>query len=626
MLKNIILVNNNYEKMDAKKQAILEGNAKALKNNKIIGKKKRASSALALVFSILFSGVFGLAIWFSITTPVYVFSLLTTKLALIALETIFVFVIIEGASIIRRRSLEKGRQIILGINEAILFTTFIKDKKLDDFSVNKINKTPGETQHVYVSFFLSNEEKSFEYASTEKWTVVIVPTLFNIVIDAENTTIYLPEDNPEYNEVLKLRLENQINQELLAEAKTERDSAEKKVELITSERNAIEKALMKSNASVVELQKQVNNDENTKIIDALKKEKESTSLLLAKANATIAQQTETVAKAKEAEDRVISEKEILQKEIDNLNQQLINEKEQQQARMEEFKARVSAAVKEAKDNMEKLHEEEKNSIRAESERQIESLKSINKKLAEENNSEALSDELRETKLALDREVSVRTLRDRQIEMNKEQIKVLEEKIKEFDTVKKTLEEEFEKEKRELIEEAEKQKSLAEKASSAEKATMLSYGMQERTLVAERDIAIKEKQELKRQLEALSSVQNENVKMKEEISSLKNEDAEKVKAEYEEKLAFIKEEKNKMEKKMRDALESAAREKANRIRLENEIKKQQSERKRAEKELQQAQHDAEIEKAREAAAKARNDAVNSKNEEDATKRPQRRLNF
>ena len=51
------------------------------------------------------------------------------------------------------------------------------------------------------------------------------------------------------------------------------------------------------------------------------------------------------------------------------------------------------------------------------------------------------------------------------------------------------------------------------------------------------------------------------------------------------------------------LKSAAREKANRIRLENEIKKQQSERKRAEKELQQAQHDAEIEKAREAAAKA-----------------------
>ena len=30
--------------------------------------------------------------------------------------------------------------------------------------------------------------------------------------------------------------------------------------------------------------------------------------------------------------------------------------------------------------------------------------------------------------------------------------------------------------------------------------------------------------------------------------------------------------------------------------------------------------------REAAAKARNDAVNAKNEEDATKRPQRRQNF
>ena len=57
------------------------------------------------------------------------------------------------------------------------------------------------------------------------------------------------------------------------------------------------------------------------------------------------------------------------------------------------------------------------------------------------------------------------------------------------------------------------------------------------------------------------------------------------------------------------LKSAEREKANRIRLENEIKKQQSERK----------------KAREAAAKARNDAANAK-KEDTAKRPQRRLNF
>ena len=564
-LMDIILVNSDYKKMAAKKKAILETNAETVKTNKKIEKQKRVNSALAFVFSLLFAGGIGVLLWLLVTEPIYKLSLLVTKIVLIAAGAICSFGIIEGLSLVRKKNLDKRKKNILAISEEINFVTFVHEKTVESYSITKHEETPCHTQQVYVTFTMDDNGKKVDYVSMEKWTLVFLPTLFDVVINAEDTTLYLPYEDPNDKESVLISLNNRKNQELINLEKEARLKAEEKLTAVLAEKEALERVMIKNSELTADLQKSLdetkakleNADSRHKeehkdllvLVETQKQEIEGFDAIIEEKNKAIEDAQKTITEKTENEDRLHANIKKLEGDLLTSNNELLGIKEQHNAEIAKLKGDFIAAAKTAKETLVQNHEDEIRRLREENENSTKHIIEESERLKEEN--------------------------------------------------------------QKLHEEIESQRATVEKAKASEASVIASFGAQERALAKE--------------LEEMPVIKRENERLKKELGAVDFDAIAKMKKDYEEKISSIKEEKNKMEEKMRDALTAAAREKAERIKMENALKKAGSNEGQSAQDA--ARLEAEMAKAKEAAEKAQMDAQKAKEEaEKENKRPQRRLNI
>lgn len=626
-LSDIVLVNADFEKVAAEKKAILEENSRADIINERIERKRRTNFVLAFLFGFLFAGGAGAFFWLTTESPFLGLTLLTTKITLTAIGAVSMFGIVEGLSLIRSQRLSRKKRTIQPISEYINFVTFAKGKTIEGFSAPNYNLEPCTFQRVYVTFFMNCQDRETEYTSTEKWNLVLLPSIFYVIVDAKNTTLYVPCELNEDNKQVKVSLGDRLKEERLAIEKEARVRAESDLANALAEKEAIERVLNKRENDVQELQQSLEAANATVKDVELKIEEEKKPLLLlietakteiSKLQASLDEANKFLEEKSKIETQLRTENETLVVAAETAIAERNSAREQQEAKISELKESFLTAAKNAKDTLVKTHNEE-----------VSRLKDEIARLSAENDKAEVVAELSKVKSALEKETTARTLKERENSLFKEQISQLEEKIEAQKASEQALVNSHEAEKKQLLDKIEIQEDMINKAKEAKESLAASSSMQERALLKEKETLSEKVKEYEEHLKRLYPLQQENEDLKAELASAKNENLDEIKKEYEEKISLAREEQQKMEKKMREALEDAAKEKADRIKSENALKKYLEERKLNEKEKQEAAHEEQMARAREAAEKAKQDAMNGQagaEEDGGKKRPQRRLNI
>lgn len=745
---DIVIVNNNYEKMARKKQIILQNNELAVKTNEKIEASKRLRSWFGLIVSLLIASILCVFIWFNVKVELLGLSEIVTKLILFAVVILCSFTIGENTSAIAKRKLESGRKNVVAVDESINFVTSLKGKKAIDINITSYEKTPYETQLVRFDLTLEDDKgRLSQYNCLDKWKLTLLPMLFDVIIDAENMSIYLPFEDAGDNEKIRDKIKSQINEEQIGIEREAREKVEKELSFVKTEKEAVERLLLKNTTMVGELKGSLNEaEEKLGTIDAEYSEKirniqkTADSLLTEKENLltaldlqekkcdelsnslslAVAEKEKYEEDLKKAEDILSNEKGLKEnalKVIDSLNVQLTEAKAEKekalsvnaealqnksktdaaleaertqkekalsslsshQKLIEELKAKLAEAENKAKaaevtvnsfgsqqesevvrlkglrENDLKQFELKINALKKQHEEMIGSLKekftdaakeakdALEKKhadevkelqdriatLSESTNTAELMKELEDTKASLKKETVTRTARDKELEFERDKIRTLESKLAEGEAKAKERVNEVLAEKEKLEEEVKRATEMREKAERAKATSDAAAGVQERALLKEKEALvakIKLYEDQLKGMESFDAIKEENKALREKVSSLRNEETEKVKEDCEERIKLMKEENEKMEKKMREALESAAKEKAERIKGEQIVKQYLSDKEKAEYEKKMAERDAEIAKAKEMAEKAQKDAMKGAigEEKKEPKRPPRHL--
>lgn len=281
---NIVIVNNNYDKMASRRRNIIKSNEDAIEVNEKIDKTRKRNFATSLISSFLLSAAFCLFIWFNIDFG------FMTKLVLCGISVLCIFVMIEHMASISNAKLENKRKTIVTIDEPIEFTTFIKNKNAVDYSVTSYSDVPYETQYVYFTLTLEDRDgKRSTYKGLNKWNLVLLPVIFDVVIDAESMTIYIPYEN---EGPAKDKIRIRMNEEQLEIEKEARIRAEKELALVNSEKETIERILAKQTATSEDLRRTLKDvqekldtsdtrfaNEKQELLSAINIEKEKTSTL-----------------------------------------------------------------------------------------------------------------------------------------------------------------------------------------------------------------------------------------------------------------------------------------------------------------------------------------------------------
>ena len=245
---NVIFVNNDYEKISRQKQEVIEHNANATKTNKAIARSKRRNALFTLFFASLLSFGLGVYLWFNFNVFIANCSLFTSKCIIVGIVTSLVFLVSEAASYVYRIGLDKKKGTVRTVSEAMSFITFMHGKTLKDYSIAAYEEIPYKTQRVGFTVYVEDEAGlSLEYISSEKWSLVLLPVLFDVLVDAENTTIYMPCKENSVALKVRERAEEELakdqlteamikkSEEELAKAQKEIDSARKQSEVIIAE-------------------------------------------------------------------------------------------------------------------------------------------------------------------------------------------------------------------------------------------------------------------------------------------------------------------------------------------------------------------------------------------------------
>ena len=661
---DVIVVNNDFEKMENKKRTIMMNNAAAIKTNKSIDRARRINMFATLLTSVIASVLAGFYFWNHFNFKFHNVSLTGSKGIILALIVVVIFSVMEGMSIPFNTRLKKKKQDVLTLGESINFTTFLRNKKITHYSVTNYKDLPYATQKAFLTIQAVDETGYVtEYVSVDSWNLYVLPFIFETMIDAENTSIYIPCENDSSADEVRDKIKDQIVQEQLSIEREAREKAEKQIANLLVEKQAMDRLLRKHEDTITGLESELTNTQEQLNTADTRFNAEKTELLIAiEDGETKNRQTESLLKNTQEEleraskdlAECMSRETELKTALTNIEEscktQIENAIQQHQERISTLEAshktmreeyeqkidtitqqhaqekaalteRFTAAAQKAKDALEQRYSQE-----------INDLKDELQLIAAGNNAEELAAELARTQEELRKETLVRTAREKELSFEREKIKSLEEKIYDGDKKMTDAVQTIAAEKENLEIQLHKQIEAYNKLQEEKAMGEASFGVQERALIKEKETLLARNKHLEDVVSSMKDyedVKAENSKLKVEIEQAKSEDIETVKKDCAERIAIAKEEVVKMEKKMREALESAAHEKAERIKSQNTLRQYLSEQEQTAFEKKMAEQEAEMEKARKMAEKAKQDAINSQKSDgktDTSKRAPRHLNY
>lgn len=661
---NVIVVNNDYEKMEHKKRAIVMNNAAAIKTNKSIEKARRVNGIATLITATILSALAGFYFWNNFNFKFQNVSIIGSKCLVVALIIVVIFFAVEALSLPFNTRLKKKRQNVLALGEAITFTTFLRNKKITHYSITKYKDIPFVTQKVFLTIQAVDESGYVtEYVSVDSWNLYLLPFVFETMIDAENTSIYLPCENDDVADEVRDTIKDQIVEERISIEREEKEKAEKQVANLSAEKQAMERLLHKReeeittlNDKIAHIQDQLDTVDNRfgversqllATIQSEKEQKERLSVTVAdlQENINTISQTLTECESREAALKTaLSDAETAHKtEINEIRKQqeekvatleLTNRtmreeceknistlKKQHEQEKKDLTERFATAAQKAKDALEHKYLAE-----------IDDLKQELSVIAEKNNTEELTEELTRVQEALRKETLTRTARDKELVFEKEKIKSLEEKVYTLNQQMNGAVQAISKEKEDVEQQLLNQINLYNKLTEDKAMAEASFGVQERALIKDKELLVAKNKSLEEKLCAMDDydqVKAENAKLKEEIECAKREDIETVKRECAEAITAMQAKVAQAEKKAREANDSAAHEKSERIRAQEILRHYLTEKEQEAYAEKKAAQDAEMEKAKKMAEKAKQDSIQaqeSTNVPDTTRRAPRHLNY